>query len=78
MSVTRGLDRDLADKRVNTYDKKLEGEIRRWIESVTGVRTSGSFHAYLHNGVVLCQFVILSFGFVLFFCAYYSHVCAVL
>ena len=57
MSVTRGLDRDLADKRVSSYDRRLEGEIRSWIEGVTGMRSSGSFYAYLRSGVVLCRFV---------------------
>jgi len=55
MSVTRGLDRDLADKRVSSYDKNLEREIRSWIENVTGVRTGGTFHEYLRSGVVLCK-----------------------
>jgi len=55
MSVTRGLDRDLADKRVSSYDRRLEGEITSWIESVTGTRRSGTFHEYLRSGVVLCK-----------------------
>ncbi|KYQ90376.1 calponin (CH) domain-containing protein [Tieghemostelium lacteum] len=50
-----GLDADLAKKRESLYDRDLENDTRRWIESVTGEAINGDFFAALKSGQILCK-----------------------
>ena len=53
-----GIDRELAAKAAAKYDVGREGEVRRWIEAVTGERLGGgSLQQCLKSGVVLCRLV---------------------
>jgi len=54
-----GLDADLANKRANSYDPKLESEAVQWIEAITGHTNLGvgdTLAANLKDGTILCEF----------------------
>jgi len=53
---TYGLDAELKAKQDAKYDVSLEMEVTEWIEAVTGEKRGGQdLHAWLKNGVVLCN-----------------------
>jgi len=57
-NVKYGIDKDLADRAAAKYDTRLEGEVRTWIEAVTGDKLGGcSLQEELRNGIVLCNLV---------------------
>jgi len=52
-----GIDKELKAKQDSKYDAKLESEVRRWIEGVTGDRLGSDLGDALHNGVTLCKLI---------------------
>eukprot|EP01101_Sappina_pedata_P002650 TRINITY_DN12870_c0_g1_i1.p2 TRINITY_DN12870_c0_g1~~TRINITY_DN12870_c0_g1_i1.p2 ORF type:complete len:155 (+),score=91.49 TRINITY_DN12870_c0_g1_i1:165-629(+) len=49
-----GMSADVAETLKSKYDPEIEGEVRKWLEAVTGEKI-GDFHEDMKSGVFLCN-----------------------